>query len=91
MAAAPGNSAFVDVSDNDDLPDAPTGLAATPGNGQVSLSWTAPADTGTSDIDGYTVEYSTAADFSASPQTASTADCPDNPASRCRPLPGHRN
>ncbi len=27
-------------------PDAPTGLTATPGNGQVTLSWTAPKDNG---------------------------------------------
>ncbi len=35
-------------------PDAPTGLAATPGDGTVDLSWTAPADNGSS-ITGYTI------------------------------------
>jgi hypothetical protein len=32
-----------------------TGLTATPGNGQVALSWTAPANTGNSTIDKYIV------------------------------------
>ena len=87
VAAAPANSASVTVSDNDDLSDFPTDLAATPGNGQVSLSWNEPDDTGTSDISGYTVEYSTAADFSASPQTESTPACPDNPEPDADPCP----
>jgi hypothetical protein len=36
-------------------PNAPTGVTGTPGNGQVSLSWTAPASNGGSAITGYTV------------------------------------
>ena len=40
------------------LPGAPTGLAATPGNARVSLSWTAPSNTGGAAITDYIVEYS---------------------------------
>ena len=36
------------------IPNAPTGLAATPGNGQVSLTWTAPANGGSA-IDYYAI------------------------------------
>ena len=36
-------------------PDAPTGLTTTPGDGQVQLSWTAPADNGGAVIDHYVV------------------------------------
>ncbi|MEA2502781.1 MAG: hypothetical protein QOD01_2892, partial [Actinomycetota bacterium] len=36
-------------------PDAPTGLAASPGNGQVSLSWAAPANNGGVSITSYRV------------------------------------
>ena len=38
-------------------PDAPTGLQATPANGEVGLTWTAPAQTGGSAITGYEVRY----------------------------------
>ncbi|MHC1680336.1 MAG: fibronectin type III domain-containing protein [Methanomassiliicoccales archaeon] len=37
------------------LPDAPTGLQVLPGSGQVSLTWTAPVETGGSPIDYYIV------------------------------------
>jgi PKD repeat protein len=37
------------------VPGAPTGLAATAGSGQVSLNWTAPADTGGENINSYKV------------------------------------
>jgi subtilisin family serine protease/fibronectin type 3 domain-containing protein len=40
------------------VPSAPTGLAATRGNAQVALSWTAPASNGGSPISGYTVTAS---------------------------------
>jgi len=41
------------------IPDAPTGLGVTPGNGWVVASWTAPASNGGSAITGYKVETST--------------------------------
>ena len=37
------------------LPGAPSGVTATGGTGQSTVSWTAPADPGTSTITGYTV------------------------------------
>ena len=39
------------------VPLAPTGLAVTPGDAQVSLSWTAPAGNGTAAITTYKVEH----------------------------------
>ena len=40
-------------------PGAPTGLAATAGDTQVALAWTAPADDGGSMLTGYDVQYRT--------------------------------
>ena len=37
------------------VPDAPTGVTGTPGDGQVTLSWTTPSNQGTSAITGYRV------------------------------------
>jgi hypothetical protein len=37
------------------VPGAPTGVTATPGDAEVTVSWTAPADDGGSPISGYTV------------------------------------
>jgi hypothetical protein len=41
------------------LPDAPTDIIGTAGDAQVTLSWTAPVNTGSGPITGYTVEDST--------------------------------
>ena len=43
------------------VPDPPTGLTATPGNGQVSLSWSAPSNNGGASISGYKVFRGTSA------------------------------
>lgn len=45
------------VTYNAFAPGAPTGLAATAGNGQVALSWVAPVSNGGSAITNYLVEY----------------------------------
>ncbi len=59
------NSDVLNVLTLPDAPQAPTGVAANSiGSGGLTLTWTAPAGP----ITGYTVEYSTANDFSASPQ-----------------------
>ena len=39
------------------VPNAPTGLTATSGNAQMSLSWTAPANTGGSPLTDYFIDY----------------------------------
>lgn len=42
-------------------PDAPTGVTATAGNGQATISWTAPANNGGAAIAGYQVQVATSA------------------------------
>jgi len=39
-------------------PGVPTGVVGSPGDGRVSLSWTAPANTGSSAITDYVIQYS---------------------------------
>ena len=41
------------------VPDAPTGLSATAGNTQASLSWTAPSNNGGAALSDYSIQYST--------------------------------
>jgi len=57
-----GNTLTVVVNYPATVLDAPTSLTATPGNGQVALSWTAPADNGGSVITKYQYSASTGAD-----------------------------
>ena len=52
------------------LPGAPTGLTATPGNSQVTLSWAAPASDGGSPVSGYDLYVGTTADLSANAPVA---------------------
>jgi fibronectin type 3 domain-containing protein len=49
------------------VPGAPTGLAAVPGNGQVTLSWAAPASDGGSPVTGYNLYAGTTPDFTGKP------------------------
>ena len=51
------------------VPGAPTGVSGSPGNGSVTVSWTAPSDTGGSAITGYTVT-------SSGSQTCSSSSSP---------------
>jgi hypothetical protein len=44
-----------------DVPGVPLNVVATPGDKQVSVAWTAPANAGTSAITGYVVEYTSSA------------------------------
>ncbi len=53
---ANGFSNFVTPSASAVVPDAPTGLTATAGNGTVALSWTAPATAG---VTGYDISWGT--------------------------------
>jgi YVTN family beta-propeller protein len=64
-----GTVVVIDIST---LPDAPTGLATTPGGGQVSLSWTAPTDTGRKPVTGYAIT-TTAAGATSSTVTQVTS------------------
>jgi PKD repeat protein len=63
-SASPAHTASATVSVTADPiastpPGAPTGLTATAGNGQASLQWTAPANTGGQQITAYTVYRAT--------------------------------
>ena len=50
-------SAFQTVTDDDELPGKPVISSAAPGNAQVTLTWTAPTQTGTSPVTGYDYRY----------------------------------
>ena len=53
------------------VPSSPTGLAATPGDGRVNLSWSAPNNGGAAIID-YTIEYSSGSTWNTFADGSST-------------------
>ena len=55
-------------------PDAPTGVTATAGDGQATVSWTAPADDGGSEVTGYTVTASPGGATCTAAATATSCD-----------------
>ncbi len=57
------------------LPTLPTSVTGTAGNGQLSLSWTAPSSNGGSEITDYTIRYSSngGTNWSTFPHSESTA------------------
>ena len=55
-------------------PGAPTGLTATPGNGEVGLSWTAPASAGGAPPASYDVYQGTSSGFTLGAPVTSTSD-----------------
>ncbi|MCK9408260.1 MAG: fibronectin type III domain-containing protein [Bacteroidetes bacterium] len=54
-------------------PGAPTGVSGTPGNGQVPLTWSAPASTGGTAITDYVVEFNSGGSWSTFADGVSTA------------------
>ena len=52
------SSAAVIPGDSTTVPAAPTNVSGVAGNGQVTLSWTAPSDNGGSAVTDYTIQYS---------------------------------
>ena len=52
------------------VPGAPAGLAASPGNSRVTLSWSAPASDGGSAVSSYNVYVATSADFKGAVEVA---------------------
>ena len=58
VAVTHGRGVFISASTNPTVPGAPTGVSGTRGNGQVTVSFTAPADNGGAAITGYTVTAS---------------------------------
>ena len=65
------------------VPDAPTGLTLTPGDAQIAVAWTAPADNGGSALTGYDLDYrlSTSTLLGSAPPTAALVLPPRSPAS----------
>jgi hypothetical protein len=54
-------------------PNPPTALVATPGNGSVSLSWSAPVSSGSAGVTDYAVEYSSGSGYTVYVDAVSTA------------------
>ena len=61
------------VFDGQTIPDSPDNFDVVPGDEQLTLSWDAPADSGSLSIDGYVVQYKKTADSSWSSLSTLTA------------------
>ncbi|MGZ4493439.1 MAG: fibronectin type III domain-containing protein [Nocardioides sp.] len=72
VGTGPSSSAVTVTPKAPTAPDAPTALAATPGNGQLALTWTAPAANGSA-ITGYEVTSTPAGGTPTTVSTGSTA------------------
>jgi fibronectin type 3 domain-containing protein len=72
LSSAPSGEASATPVAPVTAPGAPTGLAATAGDAQVSLAWTAPASTGGAAITGYNVYEGTSENFTDGAAAAST-------------------
>jgi hypothetical protein len=70
-AIGQGEEDYSDSIPGATIPEAPTGLSATAGNGTAALSWTAPANDGGGEITGYVVEYTPAGGFAQTSGTGS--------------------
>lgn len=53
------------ISYTSGVPGAPTGVSGSPADSSVNLVWAAPADSGSSAISGYTVQYAPGSSFSS--------------------------
>ncbi len=71
LTSGPSNEASATPAAPDTAPGAPDDLAATAGDAQVRLSWTAPASDGGAGITGYRVYKGTSATFGDGAQAAS--------------------
>ena len=65
-------SLFISEAPGNEAPGEPTSLSATPGDGQVTLSWTAPASAGGADITGYEYEQNGSGTWTATGATATS-------------------
>ena len=68
----PSESIDVTPTDGSTAPDAPTALQASAGDGQVTLSWTAPEEDGGDSITGYVVSYTPSGGSTVDVSTRST-------------------
>jgi hypothetical protein len=69
----PYNGRFSNFGLDPTPPGIPTGLSATAGNAQISLSWTVPSTNGGSPITGYVVEYTPSGGSASTVNTNSTS------------------